>query len=120
MQRLTVIVWLLVAALVSGVGLGFSGKPLQIPFSIVHKLSAIVCLVFLALRMGAALRMFTPRPPILAAMAIFAAAFLAAFVTGIVQSIPTQAGPLWLNLHRAAAIVATLACAAAWRLMTLQ
>jgi hypothetical protein len=120
MQKLTVIGWLFFIALVTGVGTGFAGKPLQIPFSILHKLSAMVCLVFLVLRIAAAVRLFESRPLLIAALAIFTLGFLAAFASGIVQSIPAQAGALWLNLHRASAIVATAACIAAWRLTALQ
>jgi hypothetical protein len=120
MQRLAVIGWWFLIAVVSGVGTGLRGKPLHIPFSIVHKLSAVACLVFLALRLGAAVRLFESRSALLAALAIFSAGFLTAFVTGILQSIPSAASPLWLNAHRAGAIVAILAFAAAWRLLTLQ
>lgn len=120
MQRLHVIGWLFLLALVSGLGVGLAGKALHAPLSIVHKLAAVTCMVFLVLRIGAAFRLCESRQALLVSMAFFATAFLAAFVSGIVQSIPSQAGTLWLNLHRVAAIAATVACAGAWRLMTLK
>ncbi len=116
MQKLIAVGWLFLLALSSGIAMALFGKPLQAPVSVVHKLSAVACIVFLILRIGVAIRLFESRPTLLATIAMFVIAFLAAFVSGIVESIPAQASGLWLNLHRIAAIVAAIACAAAWRL----
>ena len=115
MQKLAVIGWLFLIALVSGLAMALAGKLFHAPLSIIHKLSAVLCFVFLLLRIVVAIRLFEPRPAILATIVVFAGAFIGAFVTGVVQSIPAQAGALWLNLHRAAVIVATIAFAAASR-----
>lgn len=116
MQKLTVVGWFFLLTLASGIAMALPGKPLHALLSIVHKLSAIACLVFLILRIGAAIRLSESKPALAATLAIFAIAFLAAFVSGIVQSIPAHVSSIWLNLHRIAAIAATIACAVAWRL----
>ena len=58
-------------------------------------------------------------PPLTWLLVVCAVAFLAAFVTGIVQSIPACASSLWLNLHRLAAAAVTVGCAAAARLIVI-
>ena len=75
----------------------------------------IVCLVLVLLRIAGALQLFASPPVLRAAIIAFGVTFLAAFVTGVVQSIPACAGPLWLNLHRAAAALAAITCAVAAR-----
>lgn len=115
--KLMTIGWLLVLSLISGFGMALGGKPLEGSFSVLHKLSAVVCLVFIALRTTAAIRLFEARPLILTFAGIFGAAFLAACVTGSIQSIPSHAGPVWLNLHRTAWIIALIACGVVGRLM---
>jgi uncharacterized membrane protein YadS len=116
-EKFTTIGWLLIFSLISGFGMALGGKPLHASFAILHKLSAVVCLVFIVLRISTAFRLFASRPAILTLVVIFAVAFLAACVTGSIESIPSQAGPLWLNLHRTAWIIALAACGVAGRLM---
>jgi uncharacterized membrane protein len=116
-HRLALIGWLVLIALVTGFGAASSIKPIQIPFSILHKLSAIVCLVLISLRISGALGLFKSQPTITLTIWIFVAAFLAACVTGVVHSLPAQGGPLWLNLHRVAASVSAIACGVAARLI---
>ena len=113
-DKLVVIGWLFVAILVSGFCLGYAGKYFLVPFAVVHKLLAVLCLVLLV-RIAGALRGFHAPPVLPAAILAFSVAYLAAFVTGAVQSIPACASSLWLNLHRVAAGIAVLACAAAAR-----
>ncbi len=120
MQKLIVIGWFFLLVIVSGIAMALSGKALHAPLSIVHKLSAVTCMVFLFLRAGVAIRLFESRPALLATIAIFVIAFLAAFVSGVVQSIPASASVLWLNLHRIAAATGAIACAVAWRLTALK
>ncbi len=116
MEKLAAIGWLFLLALLSGVAMALFGKPLRAPLSVVHKLSALACMVFLILRIGAVIRLCESRPQLSATIAMLMIALLAALVSGIVEGIPAHANALWLNLHRAAAIVATIACAVAWRL----
>jgi hypothetical protein len=117
--KLTMIGWLLILSFVSGFAMAFCGKPLHASFSILHKLSAVAGFVFIVLRITTAIRLFETRPAVLAFVWIFVAAFFAAFVTGSIQSIPSQAGPLWLNLHRASWIIALIACGVVGRMMML-
>lgn len=119
MEKLKTIGWLLIISLISGFGMAFTGKPLNAFFSVIHKLSAVVCLIFIVLRVTTAIRLFGSRPAILAFAGIFVVAFLTACVTGVTESIPSQASPLWLNLHRTAWIIALIACGAVWRMMML-
>lgn len=118
MEKLRVIVWLFVAILVSGLCMMFAGKVLHAPLALVHKLLAVLCLVVLLRNVGA-LRAFEAPPALPAAIIVFAVAFLAAFVTGVVQSIPACASSLWLNLHRFASATAAIACAVAARLIAM-
>jgi hypothetical protein len=116
--KLVVIGWLFVAILVSGLWMGIAGKILHVPFSIAHKLLALLCLVLLV-RVPGALRVFQAPPVLPAAIVAFACAYLAAFVTGVVKSVPACASFLWLNLHRVAAGIAVLACAVAARFIAM-
>jgi len=117
-DKLTAIGWPLILSLISGFGMAVSGKPLEASFSILHKLSAVACLVFIVLRLATAIRLFESRPLILTFAGIFILAFLAACVTGAIQSTPSQASALWLNLHRASWIIALIASGVVWRLMS--
>jgi len=119
MQKLIVIGWLFLLALISGVVMGLSGKTLQAPLSIVHKLSAVACMVFMVIRISAAIRLFEGRSALLVTIVTFLVACSATLASGIVQSIPAHASPLWLNLHRFASAVAAIACAVAWRLIVI-
>jgi len=119
MQKLIFVGWILLLTVVSGLGAGLPVKPLHGLFSVVHKLCALVCLVVVLLRITGVVRHFESRPAIVAAIAVFAVGFVAAFVSGVIQSIPTQASALWLNSHRISATVAFVACVIAWRLMVL-
>ena len=117
-DKLRVIGWIFVAILLSGFCMGFAGKSLQLPLALVHKLLAVLCVVLL-LRNAGTLRAFEAPPVLPAALAVFAVAYLAAFVTGAVQSIPASASSLWLNLHRIAAAAAAIACALAARFIAM-
>ncbi len=118
MEKLVHIAWLFGAILVAGLLMAVAGKALQVPFAIVHKLLALVCLFLLIRAAGLLCGLHAP-PALPVAIAVFAAAFLAAFATGVVESIPACAGALWLNLHRVAATVAAIACAIAARFIVL-
>ena len=117
-DKLRVIGWLFVAILLSGVCMGLSGKFLQLPLAFVHKLLTVICL-FLLLRHVGTLRALAAPPVLRTAIVVFAIAYLAAFVSGAVQSIPACASSLWLNLHRVAAGTAAIACAVGARLIAL-
>ncbi|HTW44033.1 MAG TPA: hypothetical protein VMD58_00690 [Acidobacteriaceae bacterium] len=117
-DKLRVIVWLFAAILVSGLSMIFAGKALHVPFALIHKLLAVLCLVVL-LRNAGALRALEAPPALPAALVVFAVAYLAAFITGIVQSIPACESSLWLNLHRVAAATSAIACAVAARLIAM-
>ena len=116
-DKLRVIGWIFVAILLSGLCMGFAGKFLHLPLALVHKLLAVLCVVLLVRNAGT-LRAFEAPPVLPAALAVFAVAYLAAFVTGAVQSIPASASSLWLNLHRIAA-AAAIACAVAARFIAM-
>ncbi|MGP8250991.1 MAG: hypothetical protein ACLQHF_03090 [Terracidiphilus sp.] len=118
-QKLIVIGWLLLAVLASGLGMRWLGQPLSVAFSIVHKLAALLILIFIAIRIVPAFRGFAGRPTLSIAAAIFVLSVAAAFTTGVLESIPTQAGALWLNLHRISAVAAAIAAALAMRLLFL-
>ena len=111
-----VIGWVFAAIVVSGLSTIFAGKWLQVSLALIHKLLAVLCLVLL-LCIGSGLRAFDTQPALRGATIIFAVAYLAAFASGVVQSIPAFASSLWLNLHRVAAVIATIACVAASRLI---
>jgi len=117
-DRLGVIGWLFVAILVSGLCMVPSGRFLHILLAIVHKLLAVLCIVLL-LRSAGTLRALHAPPVLPATIVIFSVAYLAAFATGAVQSIPACASSLWLNLHRVTAGVAAIACAVAARFIAL-
>ena len=117
-DKLTVIGWFFAAILVTGLGMAFAGRSLHGLLAVLHKLLAVVCLILLV-RAAGVLRSFHVPPALPLAIAVFAAAFVASFATGVVQSIPACAGPLWLNLHRALAAIASIACVAAARLLIL-
>jgi hypothetical protein len=119
MQKLIVIGWLLLLVLVSGLAVGLSKKPLHAPLSIVHKLSAVACLVFLILRIGTAIRLFESRPTLLAAVAVLALSILAAFASGIVESIPGRESLAWLSVHRITSATAAIAAVIVARLWLL-
>jgi hypothetical protein len=114
LDKLRIIGWLFVGILASGLCMIFADKVLHVPLAVVHKLLAVVCLVVL-LRYAGALRAFEAPPALPTAIIVFAVAFLAAFATGIVQSIPACTSSFWLNLHRIAAATAAIACAIAAR-----
>ena len=115
-DKLRLIGWLFAATLVSGLCMVFAGKVPHVPLAVVHKLLAVVCLVVLLRNVGT-FRAFEAPPALPAAIIVFAAAFLAAFATGAVQSMPSRASSLWLNLHRIASAIATIGCAVAARLI---
>ena len=118
-SKLGVIGWLFIAVLVSGLCYtGFAGRLVYVPLAVVHKLLALLCL-FLLLRSAGTLRGFHTPPILPAAIVVFAVAYLASFVTGGIQSIPACASSLWLNLHRVAAGIATIAFAVAARFIAL-
>ena len=117
-DKLRVIGWLFVAILLSGLCMGFAGKFLHLPLAFVHKLLAVLCL-FLLLRNAGTLRALGAPPVLPAAIVAFAVAYLAAFVTGAVQSIPACASSFWLNVHRVASAAAVIACAVAARLIAI-
>jgi len=98
--------------------MAFAGKSLQVPLAVIHKILALVCL-FLLIRAVARPGAIHEPPAFPAAIAVFAAAFLASFATGVMESIPACAGVLWLNLHRVASAVAAIACAVAVRFIVL-
>lgn len=113
-DRLGMIGWLFVAILVSGLCKSFAGKFLHGPLDLAHKLLALFCL-FLLLRVTVRVSRGSPVLPV--AFVVFVVAYLAAFVTGLVQSIPAAASSLWLNLHRFSSAIAAIACAVAARLV---
>jgi hypothetical protein len=117
-DKVRIIAWLFVAILVSGLSMIFAGKVLHAPLALVHKLLAVLCLIVL-LRNTGALRSFEAPPALPAAIIVFAVAFVAAFATGVVQSIPASASSLWINLHRIASATAAIACAVAARLIAI-
>jgi len=118
LSKLGVIVWLFIAVLVSGFSEALAGRLLHMPLAILHKILAVLCLILL-FRIPGTIRAFQG-PPVLTAMAvIFGFAYLAAFFTGAVQSIPACASSLWLNLHRVAAGIAVIACAVAARFIAM-
>ena len=112
LEKLTPIAWLFGTTLVAGLLMAFAGKSLQVPLAVIHKILALVCLFLLIRAVGRPGGIHGP-PALPAAIAVFAAAFLVSFVTGIIESIPACAGALWLNLHRVAAAVGAIACAVA-------
>jgi hypothetical protein len=114
-HKLGVIGWLFIAILVSGLCRIAAGKSLQAPLGLVHKALALVCLILL-IRTAGSFRTFEV-PALRAAIVVFAVAYLAAFTTGIVQSIPASASSVWLNLHRITGGVAAIACAVAARVI---
>ena len=118
MDKLTPVAWLFGATLVSGLLMVLAGKSLQVPLAVIHKILALVGLFLLirAIDRPGAIHL---APALPAAIAVFAAAFLVSFATGVLESIPACAGALWLNLHRVAAAVAAIACAVAARLIVL-
>ncbi|HTW80850.1 MAG TPA: hypothetical protein VME23_14990 [Terracidiphilus sp.] len=118
-QRLVVIGWLLLLVLASGLGTRWLGQPLSAPLSIVHKLASVLMLIFIAMRIVPAFRSFAGRPTLGVAAAIFVPSVAAAFTTGILESIPSQSGALWLNLHRISAVAAAIAAAMMARLLIL-
>jgi hypothetical protein len=91
---------------------------LHVPLAIIHKLLAVPCLVLL-LRIAGVLRAFHAPPVLPAAIVFFAVAYLASFVNDAVQSIPTCARSLCLNLHRVAPAIAAIACAVAARFIAM-
>jgi hypothetical protein len=113
-EKLTAIAWLFGTTLVAGLLMAVAGKSLQAPLAVIHKILALVCL-FLLLRAVVRAGGIHEPPAFPAAIVVFAAAFLLSFATGVMESIPACAGALWLNLHRVAAAVATIACAVAVR-----
>lgn len=118
-QKLIVIGWLLLAVLASGVGMRWLGHPLSAPLSIVHKLAALLMLIFIAIRAAQAFKGFAGRPTLSIMAVIFLLSVVAAFTTGIVESVPSQSGALWLNLHRISAATVTIAAALLTRLLFL-
>jgi hypothetical protein len=100
-QKLIVIVWLLLAALATGLAARWVGQPLSAPLSVAHKLAALMMLILIGVRIVPALRCFAGRPTLANLTVIFVLSVLAAFTSGILESIPSQASALWLNLHRA-------------------
>lgn len=112
LNKLGVIAWLFIAILVSGFCEALAGRLLRMPLGVLHKLLAVLCLILL-LRIPGAIRANQVPPVLTAMMVTFGFAYLAAFVTGAVQSIPACASSLWLNLHRVAAGIAAIACAVA-------
>jgi len=116
-DKLHVIGWLLVSILVSGLCKNITGRPLHVPLAVVHKLLAVLCLILLLFRIVGTLRIFTAPPALPVAIVVFAVAYIAAFVTGAIQSTPACASFFWLNLHRIASAIAATACAVAARLI---
>lgn len=116
-DKLRVVVWIFAAILVSGLCMIFASRVVQVPLSVVHKLLAVLFLILLVRNAGV-LRAPEATPALLAALSVFAVACLAAFGTGVVQSIPACASVLWLNLHRVAAAIAAVACFLAARLVS--
>jgi hypothetical protein len=117
-DKLRIIAWIFAAILVSGLYMILAGKVPHAPLAIVHKLLALLCLVLL-LRSAGALRAFAAPPALTAAILVFAVAYLAAFATGVIQSIPACASSVWLNMHRITAAAAAVACAVSARLIAL-
>ena len=117
-DKLTPVAWLFGATLVSGLLMALGGKSLQVPLAVIHKILALVCLFLLIRAIGRLGGIHEP-PALPVAAAVFVAAFLVSFATGVVESIPACAGTLWLNLHRVAAAVAAIACAVAARFIAL-
>jgi hypothetical protein len=113
-EKLTFIGAIFVGLLVTGLCMIFAGRVLHAPLAVAHKLLALLCLVLL-IRSEGALRSFHAPPILSVALIVFSIAFLAAFSSGVVQSIPACASALWLNLHRISSAVAVLACATAAR-----
>lgn len=118
-QKFIVIGLLLLATLLTGVWLGLLGKPLNGLPGVLHKILALILVIFLAIRVVHSARLFDSRPALLAAVAVLAVSILAAFASGIIESIPSLEGPAWLVLHRVAASVAALAGAVTARLLIL-
>ena len=98
--------------------MGAGGRSLLVPMAAVHKIAAVFCLILLVRNAGT-LRSFHAPAVLPAAIAVFAAAYIACLVTGVFQSIPATASSLWLNLHRAAAAIATAGCAVAGGLIAM-
>jgi hypothetical protein len=115
-----VIGWLLLGVLASGLGSRWMGQPLSAPFSIVHKLASLLLLIFIGIRIVPAFRDFADQRTLCIVAAMFVLSVAAAFTTGILESIPSQAGAAWLNLHRIFAGAATIASAIAARLLILK
>jgi hypothetical protein len=117
-EKMRIIGALFVAILASGLCMIFAGKVLHMPLAIVHKLLSVLCLVLL-LRNAGTLRAFQAPAALPVWIIVFAVAFLAAFVSGAVQSIPACANAFWLNLHRVTSAVAAIGCAMTARLITM-
>ena len=111
-ERVLPIAWLFGATFVAGLLMALASKSLQAPLALIHKILALVCLFLLIRAVVRPGGMHQP-PALPPATAVFAAAFLMSFATGVVESIPDCAGTLWLNLHRVAAAIAAVACAVA-------
>jgi hypothetical protein len=116
-DKLSFIGWLFAAVLVSGLAMRVAGKALNAVLAIAHKLLALLCLILLFRAAGTLWAFHAPPLLLPSAIAAFAVAFLASFATGVAESIPSCAGALWLNLHRAAAAIAAIACVVAGRLI---
>jgi hypothetical protein len=117
-QKLDVIGWLLLAVLASGLGVRL-GRPLAGPFTGVHKLASLLVLVFIAIRIVPVFRAFASQHAFIDVAAVFVLSFVTAFTTGVLESIPSRAGALWLNLHRISAVATAIAAALAARLLFL-
>ncbi len=118
-QELSPIGWLLLAVLASGLGTRWLGHPLNAPVSVVHKLASLLMLIFIVIRIVPAIRSSAGRPVLSMVAVIFVFSVVAAFITGVVESIPSQAGAVWLNLQRISAAATAIAAAIAVRLLFL-
>ncbi|MGA9062562.1 MAG: hypothetical protein WB341_12960 [Terracidiphilus sp.] len=118
-QKFLAIGLLLLATLASGICLGLSGKPLKAFLSILHKLLAIGLVIFTAIRIAHSVRLFESRPTLLAAVAVLALSILAAFASGIVESIPGRESLAWLTVHRITSATAAIAAVIVARLWLL-
>ena len=108
-EKFFVIGLLLLATLVTGLWLALLGKPLNGMLGVLHKIFALILVMFLAIRISYLIRLFESGPAMRAAVVVLLLSILAAFATGIIESVPSVEGVVWLTMHRIASAMAAIA-----------
>jgi len=110
---------LLLAALVTGIWLGRLGEPLNPVVSTVHKLLALVWVIWAAIGVYHAARLLAPSASLIAVIAILAVSMVALIASGSVLTVPKLESAAWLAVHRIATVAAVAAFAIASRMLIL-